>query len=141
MKDAKGHGSNTRGGMPLKGHDFHTKSNEQLRFIAKDAGEAAKAMQGHSPQSENKYLDQVNDASTVLGFRQRGGVDLSQPAHQTGVRAVPNNATNENGHVYGSPEAIKDFTDKYGGPRDHAAEQRGFNRGAREINNLKRQGK
>jgi hypothetical protein len=41
----------------------------------------------------------------------------------------------------GSPAALKAFTDKYGGPRDNAAEQRGFNSGAREINRLKRQGK
>ena len=34
-----------------------------------------------------------------------------------------------------------DFVAKYGGPRDHAAEQRGFNSGKRDINRLKRQGK
>jgi hypothetical protein len=78
-KDAGGHGSEKRGGgMPLEGHPYHQKSNAELRYIAKDANEAAQAMRGHSPQSEGKYLDQVNDASTVLGFRQRGGADLSQ---------------------------------------------------------------
>jgi hypothetical protein len=56
---------------PLQGHPYHQKTDAQLRYIAKDASEAAKAMQGHSPRSEAKYLDQVNDASTVLGYRQR----------------------------------------------------------------------
>lgn len=48
---------------------------------------------------------------------------------------------NDQGHEWGSPEAGKDFTAKYGSPRDHAAEQRGFNRGQREINRLRKQGK
>lgn len=116
MKDAKGHGSNSHG-IPLRGHDFHTKSNEQLRFIAKDAAEAARAMRGHSPQSEGKYLDQVNDASTVLGFRQRGGVDLSVPAaHQTGVQAVPvNNMTQSFGDI--SKALNSGFDHGYEGPK------------------------
>jgi hypothetical protein len=42
---------------------------------------------------------------------------------------------------HGGFPSNKAFTDKYGGPRDHAAEQRGFNSGAREINRLKGQGK
>jgi len=37
--------------------------------------------------------------------------------------------------------SIKDFTKTYGGPRDHAAEQRSFNSGKREINRLRKQGK
>lgn len=62
---------------PLEGHDYHRKTNEQLKFIIKDAGEAAKAMKTHgTPQgdaAEAKYLDQVNDASTVLHFRKKTG--------------------------------------------------------------------
>lgn len=56
-------------GMPLKGHPYHDKSDDQLHFIIKDAGEAAEAMKGHDPKAEAKYLDQVNDASTVLHYR------------------------------------------------------------------------
>ena len=67
-----------RGGMPIKGHSYHTKSDEQLRYIIKDAGEAARAMRGHSPKSEAKYLDQVNDASTVLNYRKQGGKRVEQ---------------------------------------------------------------
>src|SRR5665647_669818 len=79
MKDAKGHGSEARGSggaMPIAGHPYHTKTNDELQYIAKDASEAARAQRGMS--SEGKYLDQVNDASTVLGYRARGGKDLSQ---------------------------------------------------------------
>lgn len=78
-KDAKGHGSEKRGGgMPLQGHPYHEKSDAELRFIAKDASEAAKNMQGMgNAQAEGKYLDQVNDASTVLGYRDRGGARVT----------------------------------------------------------------
>ena len=51
--------------------EYRTKTDEQLRYIMKDAGEAAKAMRGHSPKAEEKYLDQVNDASTVLYERKQ----------------------------------------------------------------------
>ncbi|MFZ9589124.1 MAG: hypothetical protein ACO28V_05290, partial [Chitinophagaceae bacterium] len=58
---------------PIEGHEYHKKSDAELRYIMKDAGAAAKAMKDHSPRAESKYLDQVNDASTVLSFRQRNG--------------------------------------------------------------------
>jgi len=38
--------------------------------IIRDAGEAAKAMQSINPNAENKYLDQMNDAYTVLKYNQ-----------------------------------------------------------------------
>lgn len=56
-------------GMPLDGHPYHSKSDNELKYIIKDAGQAAMAMKGHSPKAEEKYLDQVNDASTVLYYR------------------------------------------------------------------------
>ena len=64
--------------MPLKGHPYHKKSDAELRYIQKDAAEAAKAMKGHAPNSEAKYLDQVNDASTVLYYRGKGGKQLAK---------------------------------------------------------------
>lgn len=86
MKDAKGHGSNGKGGgMPIPGHDYHTKTDAQLRYIAKDASDAAKATRGMSmydPNShqrqdtEGKYLDQMNNAASVLGYRARGGAQV-----------------------------------------------------------------
>jgi hypothetical protein len=54
--------------------EYATKTDEELRYIIKDASEAALAMRGHSPASEEKYLDQVNDASTIL-YRRRHGLD------------------------------------------------------------------
>jgi len=60
---------------PLKGHVYHTKSDAELRYIVKDAGEAAKAQKGMS--SEGKYLDQMNDASTVLHYRSKGGKQIT----------------------------------------------------------------
>lgn len=58
---------------PIEGHPYHSKSEAELRYIIKDAGEAARAMKDHSPHAESKYLDQVNDASTVLSYRKRNG--------------------------------------------------------------------
>ena len=55
---------------PLAGHDYHEKTDDELRYIIKDAGEAAKAMQSFDSPAEFKYLDQVNDALTILRYRQ-----------------------------------------------------------------------
>jgi hypothetical protein len=55
--------------IPLDGHRYHALSDAALRYIAKDASEAAHAMQHHDPVAEGKYLDQVNDADTVLTHR------------------------------------------------------------------------
>lgn len=63
-----------RKATPLKGHPYHEKSDAELHYIIKDAGEAARAGKGLS--SEGKYLDQVNDASTVLYHRRNGGKQL-----------------------------------------------------------------
>lgn len=99
-KDAKGHGSDKRGNaMPIAGHPYHTKSDAELRHIVSDASAAAKASQGmssYNPNSskredtEGKYLDQVNDASSVLGYRARGGsqVQPTPAAHASGVTSV-----------------------------------------------------
>ena len=59
---------------PLAGNPYHHKSNVELQFIVKDAGEAARAMQGHNATAEKKYLDQVNDATTVLAWRKEHGM-------------------------------------------------------------------
>lgn len=59
--------------QPLKGHAFHAKTDAELAFIVKDAAEAARAMQGHDPVAEGKYLDQVHDAHTIIMHRARYG--------------------------------------------------------------------
>lgn len=63
--------STTKPVMPIPGHPYHQKTDDQLRYIMKDAHAAAQAMKDHSPSAEAKYLDQVNDASSVLGYRMR----------------------------------------------------------------------
>jgi hypothetical protein len=55
--------------MPLAGHPYHLKADAELRYIIRDAGEAARAMQRHDRKAEDRYLDQVNDAQTVLYHR------------------------------------------------------------------------
>ncbi len=55
---------------PLRDHAFHSKSNHELHFIMKDAGEARKNMEDMgNDHAAGKYADQVNDAATVLYHR------------------------------------------------------------------------
>jgi hypothetical protein len=58
----------------LEGHPYHSKPDHALNYIIKDAGSAAKAMQSiDNKEKESKYLDQQNDASTVLQVRKQHG--------------------------------------------------------------------
>jgi hypothetical protein len=59
---------------PIDDHPYHDKSDAELYFIAKDAHAAAKAMQGWDVAAELKYLDQVNDACTVMYWRRQNAV-------------------------------------------------------------------
>jgi hypothetical protein len=49
--------------------NYRSKTDAELRYIIQDAGETARIQRGMS--SEQKYLDQVNDASTVLYERRK----------------------------------------------------------------------
>ena len=104
MKDAKGHGSEPRNGgagaKPIPNHPYHTKTNAELRYIAKDASEAEHASRGmtaYNPNGSNrtdtngKYADQLNDASTVLGYRNRGGLS-DAPSDVASRTAVAGNS-------------------------------------------------
>ena len=54
---------------PLKGHPYHEKTEAELRFIIKDAREAVENMRNFDANAECKYLDQINDAASVLAYR------------------------------------------------------------------------
>lgn len=58
---------------PISEHRYHGKSDDELRYIMRDAHEAAIAMRGVDSAAECKYLDQINDAATVLGYRKSIG--------------------------------------------------------------------
>jgi hypothetical protein len=47
-------------------NQYRNKTQDELLYIVKDAGEAARNMKGFDPVSEAKYLDQVNDAASEL---------------------------------------------------------------------------
>jgi hypothetical protein len=93
-KDALGHGSNARGGAgrkPIPGHPYHAKTSDELRYIQKDAHEAGRnAQEMGDERGINKYADQVNDAATVLAYRDRGGKS-DHPADQlaSGPKSSP----------------------------------------------------
>jgi hypothetical protein len=84
----------------------------------------------------------------IMAARPEGGF-YKISDHQTGIAAQHGVETshltsathNSSGHVWGSPAALADFKSEHGGPRNHAAEAKGFASGKREINSLKRQGK
>lgn len=58
--------------MPLYGHPYHAKTEEELRYIMKDAGEARDLAHGMgNAENENKYADQVLDAGSVLYYRRQ----------------------------------------------------------------------
>ena len=57
------------GQLVEEGNDYSKKTDDELKYIQKDASEAAKAMKGMDDKAEAKYLDQVNDASTELHKR------------------------------------------------------------------------
>lgn len=101
MKDAQGHGSNGRGGpaKPIPNSPYHMKSDAELRYIVKDASEAERASRGMTSYNPNgsqrsdtsgKYADQVNDAASVLGYRDRGG--LSMHPNDVAARDVVSNS-------------------------------------------------
>ena len=71
--------SKGKGRMPLAGHPYHAKTDAELHGIIRDAGETAKLQRGMS--SEGKYLDQVNDASTVLYHRKTTGAKPTPPSN------------------------------------------------------------
>lgn len=69
-------------GMPIQGHPYHHKSDAELRYIIKDAHAAAEAnhpKHGGDPKVHGKYLDQVNDAHTVLGYRKKHSIFGPKP--------------------------------------------------------------
>ena len=53
----------------LENERFWELPEASLRYIIKDARAAAEAMKGLNPKKEGKYLDEVNDAATVLYWR------------------------------------------------------------------------
>lgn len=51
---------------------YRTKTDAELRYIAQDASEAGRCAQLLGDEAGcNKYADQVNDACTVMGERDR----------------------------------------------------------------------
>jgi len=53
----------------LQNESYWSKTYAELHYIIKDAAEAALAMRDFDYEAECKYLDQVNDAVTVLNHR------------------------------------------------------------------------
>jgi hypothetical protein len=87
--------SGAKPAKPIPNSPYHAKSDAELRYIIKDASEAEQASRGMTAYNPNggqrtdtngKYADQVNDAATVLGYRDRGG--LSDHPDDVAARAA-----------------------------------------------------
>ena len=61
-----------RGGSHIENVRFWDLPKDKLQYIMKDAGEAMKA--NPTGRKAGKYADEVNDASTVLGWRKKAGI-------------------------------------------------------------------
>jgi len=81
---------------PLKGHDYHYKSDAELHYIAKDAHEAMTAIGTHDQKAAGKYADQVNDAASIIAFRKKGGKQLIKASNKK-IQEAFNVAFNEDG--------------------------------------------
>jgi hypothetical protein len=53
----------------LTNASYWDKPNNQLIYIMRDAYMAAECMKHHDPVAEAKYLEQMNDACTVITYR------------------------------------------------------------------------
>lgn len=131
MKDAKGHGSNGRGGKLSPGTTAEYAGRDRLGRTYTQAIRDHDRFRAQNPDFPNPDDYRTSNAQAADA--------LSSTLKSTMAPVHP--AMNSQGHAYGSPEALKDFTEQYGKPRDHAAEQRSFNSGKREINRLRKQGK
>lgn len=170
MKDAKGHGSNPRGGSsgsnPFDYHQ-HRIAVDTLKMpdaIAGVMGPPSKAEAEATLRNKFGYGDSdiaalkggaypADIGKTVVGDKivtdHQAAASLAGGGSKSAAVPVHSGASGRSdrqaqiARTFGQKTAddIKAFTDKYGGPRDHAAEARGFASGKREINRLKRQGK
>ena len=55
----------------LLGHPYHSKSDAELLYIIRDAGQAAQAIRDFDAKAEGKYLDQMNDACSIMTARRK----------------------------------------------------------------------
>ena len=58
--------------LQLTNQHFVDKTPAELLYILRDAREAADAMRGWDAVAEAKYLEQIDDAATVLAAIRRG---------------------------------------------------------------------
>lgn len=75
---------------PLADHPYHSKSDAELHYIIKDAGEASRLHDKmHKDTGKyNKYADQVNDAATILKHRKNTGVKEDAAGGSVGAGSI-----------------------------------------------------
>ena len=133
-KDAKGHGSDSKGG------DIR----QSFMNIYRNA---------------SRVGARVEDGAKTFLWNAVGGRDVGDDTAATALASGPksdavplhdsmtsNSTHNDQGHAWGSPEALKDFSDRYNKGRasgfaKNRSEGKAFRSGAREISRLRKQGK
>ncbi len=127
MKDAKGHGSDARGGSSIQ-------LLGPKKWIPRVPGSQSEhpSQLPSGAQGAKMILNTISDSQARAALAQGGAKSAPVPVHSGAA-----------GRAEFGPfaDAVAGFREKYGPPRDLKAEARGFARGKREINRLKRQGK
>jgi hypothetical protein len=141
-KDALGHGSEGGwGAHPQTGqlktaskyHSFRGRTDAVVRTERLPAG----YLWQHGDQYG--HANSVADAKATV--ESRVADEARYKAHEPVTVSAFDGPRERSGLGHGPFPSNADFIAKYGKPRDHAAEQRAFNSGKREINRLRRSGK
>ena len=124
-KDAKGHGSDGRGGrMSVPDQHQHRIAVDTVKNPLKGT-----FLGGMNADEAEKLLTGKFGYSQATVDKMKGGGAPAVAAEHN----IPTGHLNSQGHAWGSPAALADFKAEHGGPRDHAAEQRSFNSAKRET--------
>ena len=125
-KDAKGHGSDGKGGSA----DSTRRSFQSLygntggsKASRGGGGSLMDALQKSSPALWRETPSSDQGAASALAS---GPKSASVPVHDS---MTSNSTHNDQGHAWGSPEALKDFSNRYN--------PKGFASGKKEINRAK----
>ena len=117
MKDAKGHGSDGRGG------------GDNTRVVRASNGEVARLPRSGSDEQPVTFGRALGDqlrskfqpADSEAGFTAKFGPGIAHQMVLAGQHGVPtdhldSSKVNSSGHAWGSPEALNDFKREHGGP-------------------------
>ena len=75
--------------MPLPGHPYHCKTEEELNVIIGEASAKAAEIRGGNSNGRREHLTRVDAACAILNYRARGSQEQSTAKTIPHVRAQP----------------------------------------------------